>query len=368
MDSTIVPADGNHRVGGEADADRRRLMRSAGLLMLGCAASGLLAGCGSGGSGASGGGSATIPEAMKPLVTAAQKEGKLTLYTGSEESIVAELGKAFQALYGIQLEYQRLNSSEIAMRYTAEAQAGKTVADLILTGDHEIFETFTNKGWIGKPDPATIPGLPAWPSAYKDAFSTIVSVIPYSIAINTDLVKETPKDWKFLADPSLKGAFVTLDVKRVNLVAIAAWDLMLKLYGEDFLRKIGQQQLRLVDSQPSEAQQVASGAAKVYFPASATQAQAMIAQGAPIKTVLPAGLPCTGVMSQVAMSAHAPHPNAARLFLSFLMSAAGQKILNVVAASPVNAPGAPPLPKGFVKPDFASTAANRDKIARLLGM
>jgi iron(III) transport system substrate-binding protein len=358
-----------------AGIGRRKFLRRAGLVAVSGLAGAIIAGCGpandkTAATNAANPAAATaaVLPAEQALVAAARAEGKLVLYTGSEESIIANLGKAFQAKYGVALEYLRLNSGEIAARYTAEAQAGRTVADLVLTGDHELFQHFAKQNWLAKLESESVPGLAAWPSDYRDDNTAIVSIVPYAIAINTDKIREIPRDWTILATPEFKSGIVTLDAKRVNLVAIAAWDLMLKQYGEEFLRKVGQQQLRLVDSAPSAVQQLAAGAVKAYFPCSMMQAESMISQGAPIKSVLPENMPYTGVMSQVAMSAGAAHPNAAHLFISFLMTEQGQKILNVVASSPVNTPGTPPLRPGFVKPDFASTAANRAKIIQLLGM
>ncbi len=352
-----------------AGVDRRQVLRNVALLSAGGVGLSFLAGCGRESGGEQTAGSTTpLTPAEQALAGAAKSEGKLVLYTGSEESIVVSLGKAFQQRYGVALEYQRMNSGEIAARYTAEAQAGRTVADLIMTGDYELFQMFGEKGWLSNVDSGAVPGLEAWPAEFKDARTAIVSIVPYTIAINTDQISADPKDWQFLIGPQAKGGLVTLDAKRVNLVAIAAWDLMLKQYGDDFLRKVAQQQPRLVDSAPSAVQQLASGGAKAYFPCSRTQAQSMISQGAPIRAVLPANVPYTGVMTQVGMSANAAHPNAARLFIGFLLSAEGQKLLNVVASSPVGSPGAPPLAPGFVRPDFASTAANKAKIIQLLGM
>jgi ABC-type Fe3+ transport system substrate-binding protein len=74
------------------------------------------------------------------------------------------------------------------------------------------------------------------------------------------------------------------------------------------------------------------------------------------------------VLTQAAISANALHSHAARLFLAFLLTEQGQKLLNVVGSSPVNTPGTPPLRSGFVKPDFASTAANKARIIQLLAM
>ena len=347
---------------------RRDLLKGGAALAGGLAAGGVLAGCGRSSGGGQAAGPGQIPEALKPLAEAARKDGKLVLYTGEEESIVANLGKAFQAWSGVSLEYQRINSSEIATRFSAEAHAGKTVADVILTGDQQVFQMFSQKGWLAKLDASAVPALADWPKDYQDAYAAVMSIIPQAIAINTQLVSSPPADWNFLISPALKGGLISVDLKRVNLIAFAAWDMMLRTYGEDFLRKIGQQQMRVFDSGPSAVQQLASGGGKAYFPCSTTIAASMSAQGAPVTAVLPKNAPYTGVMTQVALSANAPHRGAGRLFAQFLMMPEGQAILNKVASSPVNAPGAPPLPPGFVKPDYVSTTANRAKIAQLLGM
>ena len=88
----------------------------------------------------------------------------------------------------------------------------------------------------------------------------------------------------------------------------------------------------------------------------------------PIKAILPAGQPYTGVMLPVSLSKNAANPNAARLFASYMLTAEAQKILNEFTASPVNTPGTGALPKGFVVPDAKSAAANKDKIIKLTAM
>ncbi|WP_181164661.1 ABC transporter substrate-binding protein [Amaricoccus solimangrovi] len=334
---------------------RRDLMRAAGLAAL---------------LGASGGLGLGLPAAAQDeaLIAAAQEEGHVMLYTASEESIIAALSAAMSDKYGITLEYQRLNSRDVAGRYSAEAEAGKTVADVILTGDPILIDDFSAKGWIAPIDASQIPGFDAWPAEFKNDHSVIVSINPQTVAINTDNLKAPITSWQDLLRPDLKGQIVTVDLKRVGLVAFAAYDLMLKTYGEEFLTKLGQQDPRLFDSGPSAIQQLASGAAAAYFPASTTQSQSMIDMGAPVQAIIPEGEPYTGVMSPVAISANAPSPNAARLFVSFVMSEEGQKILNEHTASPNNTPGTGELKPGFVPPDMESSAANKDKIIQLMGL
>ncbi|WP_250518395.1 extracellular solute-binding protein [Caballeronia sp. ATUFL_M1_KS5A] len=360
-------------VGATPVVGRRDFLHAAGLVAIGGLCAAPLFGCGTKDGSADSATAGPTPPALlsaaeQSLADAARKEGKLVLYTGSEESIVANLSKAFQRRYGVSMEYQRLNSNEIQARYTAEAQAGRTVADVVFTGDSELFQVFNRKGWLAKLEPSGVPGLSAWPGDFKDGNTIIVSVIPYAMAVNVDRMKvpQDARDWSLLVSPEARSGIVTVDANLVNLLAIAAWDLLLRNNGDDFMKRIGRQQLNLVDSGPSAVQQLASGAAKLYYPCSLTQAQSMIDQGAPIQTIVPSGVPYTGVMSTAAVSKGATHPNAARLFLAFMMTEEGQKILNIVGSSPVNTPGTSPLRKGFTRPDFASTAANRAKIIQLL--
>jgi len=335
---------------------RRGLLASAGMAAIGTMVAGMSLRA------------AAWAQGSDDLVAAAQKEGKVVLYTGSAEPLVIALGEAFRKEYGIQLEYQRLNSSKIASRYTAEAEAGQTIADVLVAGDQILIDAFQQKGWIADLDPAQVPGLAEWPAEFRTAHSTVISINPHTMATNTSLVQELPKKWEDMLRPEFAGQIVTVDLRSVGLVAFGAYDLLLRERGEDFLRELGKQKLQLGSSGPASVQQVAAGAAKIFYPCSVSQAQSMIQQGAPIAAVLPEGESYTGVVSPAAVSAKAPNPNAARLFVGFMMSEAGQKILNTETVSPVNTPGTAPLQPGFVMPDLASAEANQKKIIELLGL
>ncbi len=300
------------------------------------------------------------------LVDAAKAEGTVTLYTSSEQSIVDNLTSALQDKYGITLQAQRLNSSQLAQRYSAEASVKNVVADVIVTGDATLADQFGGEGWLQ--DIREVPGTDQWPSEFTTDKSVVLSINPYSMGINTSLIPNKPTDWKFLLDPSLKGQLITLDLKNVGLVAFAAWDLLLKTEGEDFLRQLNQQDLRLYDSGPSAVQQLAAGSGSLYFPASLTQAASMTSQGAPVEGVLPTDAPITGAETPAFLSTDAPHPNAAKLLINFMMSPDGQKILNQVASSPNGTPGTPAVPANYQRPDLASAAADKDQIIQLLGM
>ena len=91
-------------------------------------------------------------------------------------------------------------------------------------------------------------------------------------------------------------------------------------------------------------QQLAAGAVAVYGPATYLNVTGFTAKGAPIKYLLTD--PIVVSVPYAAIVAKAPHPNAGRLFLNYLMSPAGQEILNVNSFSVLpNIPGTQSLPR-----------------------
>ncbi|WP_166462885.1 ABC transporter substrate-binding protein [Amycolatopsis acidicola] len=334
-------------------------------LGLGGAAAALLAAC-------SAAGKATTPESAlsapeKSLLDAAKKEGQVVVYTSSEQSVVDALTKGFQDRYGVLLQVQRLNSAQLQQRYTAEAQANTFACDAVLSGDPTIADDFAAKGWVSKINGA--PAAAQWPAKFLSDNYAIVSINPYTLGINTDLVKESAiTDWSMLTDPKWQGKIVTVDLKQVGIVAFPAWDILRQAYGDDFLRKIGTQQLRLFDSGPSSVQQLAAGSGALYYPCSATTAASLSNQGAPVKTLLPGNAPISGAEVAVYMSAKGPHPNAAKLFANYCMITEGQQALNKVASSPVDAPGAPPLPAKYERPDYQRAKQTQKELISLLAM
>lgn len=302
------------------------------------------------------------------LVAAAQAEGKVMLYTGSAEPLVIALSEAFRKKYGIQLEYQRLNSSKVAARYTAESEAGQNIADVLVAGDPLLTKAFYDKGWLAEFDGSVMPGYAEWPEAFKNSYSAVISINPQTMGTNTNLVRDLPTKWDDLLRPEFKGKLITVDLRSVGLVAFGAFQLLLETKGEEFLRALGKQEFLLGSGGPAAIQQVAAGGASIFFPCSTTQAFSMIDQGAPVAAVLPQDEAYTGVVSPFAISSNAPNPNAARLLCSFMMSDEGQAILNTETVSPTGAPGTAALQPGFVEPSMDAAEANRDLIIELMGL
>lgn len=342
-------------------------MGGAGLLGL------ALVGCGDGeGSqeAAGSGAGATDDAALTALIDAAKSEGKLTWYTATTPEQYEAVGAAFKSKYGIEVESIRLTSGPLGQRFAAEAEAGNVVADVLGLYDPVFFPTAVEKGWITPVKAEEIPALTAWPEQYwvHDAYAR-VSLSPMTIVYNTQLVseKDAPKGWEDLLDPRWRGKILFVDPR--NVPVWMAWlYLMRGTYGDDYLRRLGQQDLRLAASAVPGAQQVAAGEASIVVPSIHSVILPLLDQGAPIADVTPE--PSIGSEFYVGVSTKAPHPEAARLFLNFLLTKEGQEPLNRRAgASPLQGvPDSLALPSQYYAAPVDAALDSKDQLLALLGI
>ena len=78
---------------------------------------------------------------------AAQKEGKLIIYSSTDSASVEPLLQDFKALYPfLQVEYNDLNTTEIYNRFTAEAASGAGTADFMWSSAMDLQIQLASKG------------------------------------------------------------------------------------------------------------------------------------------------------------------------------------------------------------------------------
>lgn len=73
---------------------------------------------------------AGYPADYAQLIAEAKKEGSLTVYATTDAKVAAPLIKDFESLYGIKIDYNDLNSTELYNRLIAESAAGTGTADV----------------------------------------------------------------------------------------------------------------------------------------------------------------------------------------------------------------------------------------------
>lgn len=282
------------------------------------------------------------------LEKAAQAEGSVVWYTSIALGESPRYVELFEKRYPfIKVHLVRSNSSRMAQRYIAEYQAGTFLADILDTGDGTI-EFFRRKGMLQsyysplaeKFDKRFIQNQNFWV-----ANRATMTVLGY----NTRLVKpaEVPTRYEEVLDAKWKDK---ISLERED----SPWFMALMEYwgeqkGRFFFQKLRAQNPRIRTGHTLQAQLIAAGE-DAFSPdthsggiASAQRA------GAPVDWVNLE--PVVAANNVAALAKNAPHPNAAMLFLDFMLSKDGaQKVLrdvNRIPTHPEVLPNPPRLREGF---------------------
>ncbi len=292
------------------------------------------AGCGGGGpapakSEAKPAAPAAAPASLKAGVTAeekaaALKEGEVTLYTARATATAQKIGELATKALGIKVNIVRLSSSLIYNRAVQEFEQKVNKADVIDTSVIDHFIDMKKKGML---QPYTPAGINLYRSAdyydpehYWHASQIGLGAINYNKNLVTgDMV---PKTWKDLTDPKYKDKLVQGHIKASGTSAIVDYFLV-KQYGWEYFEALRKNNI-MTQQSCDQANMIASGERvigmcdhQITLPAQA--------QGLPLETVFPTD----GVIGQIgpaALLAKAPHPNAGKLLLDWIISPQGQQL------------------------------------------
>jgi iron(III) transport system substrate-binding protein len=262
----------------------------------------------------------TSDAAWEKVVAAAKQEGRLFLYSSVPTPITDQIKKDFEAAYpGIVLEYQRFNSATLLSKVDSERSIGADGGDVLIT---------TEVGWAdarvkdGSAKAHIGPDARNWPKQFL--FNGVVPVLalePICIAYNVNLVKNPPKGYLDLLKPEYKGKVGILDIQAATLVA-AYYDWLPKAYGADYLEKLAANGAFIYASAPNAAQSVGSGEYEIASFVNTASGKPIQDRGAPLRLVVPQ--PAFGTRYVGLALGWAKRPNAAQVFMNYVMSVRGQ--------------------------------------------
>jgi ABC-type Fe3+ transport system substrate-binding protein len=305
-------------------------------------------------------------DADPALVAAAQKEGAVTWYsTLIVNQIVRPMVEAFEKKYpGIKVQYSRASSSDVALKIRNEARARRVQADLF-DGSNTVF-MLEEANVVADYHPKSAASYPAELKDPKGHW-TALNLFYWTSAYNTNLVKddEAPKTYGDLLDPKWKGKIAwTYDLTPGGPPGFVHNILttMGQEKGMDYLRKFAAQEpVTIPAAQRVVLDKVVSGEYPLAVMILNYHATISMNQGAPIRWIRME--PLLQSMSLVSIVKDSPHPSAARLFVEFMLSDEGQKIMadndylpaspSVPAKVPENKPEAGHFKVNVVTPDMA---------------
>src|SRR5581483_11089852 len=265
--------------------------------------------------------------AQDARLEAARKEGKVVWYTSLALTSSEKVAKLFEAAYpGIKVEVHRTGSQRIVQRMMQELQANIKNVDVVHTSDAGHYVLLKDKKLLMRYTPA---GVDEFAAGFKDkdgyhyGLRATVNVIAY----NTKAIPaaEAPRTWKDLTDPKWRGRLVTAHPGYSGVIATHVLALV-HLHGWDYFKALAQNKPMLVQSAVDPSGVVASGERPVAVDGGDYTFYQVKKKGNPIEIVYPKeGVPL--VVSPSAITAFAPHPNAAKLFTDFIFSRDVQQVL-----------------------------------------
>jgi iron(III) transport system substrate-binding protein len=259
------------------------------------------------------------------LLAAARKEGKVVIYGASSfRPMVKGMEAMFTKKYGIKIEYLIVPSREIRDRIGREVRMQKPVADLAQAGATSlpaVWQDGALESWL----PPAVSSIR--PEIIESMDLPNMPITPLyanfrGILINTRLVAagEEPTFWKDLSEPRWRGKILMDDPRSPgagNSMFVST--IRHPALGKEFHEKIVLNKPVYVGSGTYQqiATRVAQGEFAVGFP---VDAEAMeVLKGAPVKWIAPKEGVTYTVMG-IGLVKNAARPNAAKLFIDYLLS------------------------------------------------
>ena len=271
------------------------------------------------------------PRSYAGIIEAAKQEGALNIYSATDAREVAGLLADFRSLYPqIRLEYADLNSTELYSRFIAEVAAREGSADLLWSSAMDLQIKLVNDGYAqayASPEKPALPDGVVWKNeAYGTTAEPIVFVynkrlmppgdVPRSHEDLTALLRRKPGAYreKITAYNPEKSGVGFLYITQDAQVTGDTWG---------FIEALGPTSPKLYTSTGAMMERVVSGESLLAFNMIGSYALERAHKDPNVGVVFPDDY--TLVMSRIALiPTEARHPNAAKLFLDFLLSKRGQ--------------------------------------------
>jgi iron(III) transport system substrate-binding protein len=267
------------------------------------------------------------------LYEGAKSEGEAVFYANMDVSAMKPLTDGFMNRYpGTKAASVHFSGAAIITRLDSEARAGKPLSDVVLSGQLGVLALIEKKIAAHYRSPER----EFFRDGFKDkdglwtAYMTNVMVSAYNTRqVNKD---EAPRTVEDLLKPRWKGK-LTMDSQ-----SYVWFGTMMQYLGEEtglrFMKRLNEQNISHQRGRRLMTQLVAAGEFDMAVETNLNSVLTLSKQGAPLSfaPIQPYFLS----PSLVFMSANAPHPYTAALFIDYLLSDEGQKIVVKTNRMPAN--------------------------------
>ena len=258
------------------------------------------------------------------VIEAAKSEEVVSFYTTMTLSQSKKVVDKFQKKYPfIKPELFRGGGDEVLNRIQNEARGGLYAWDVVSTRGDSVLTLEDAKLIAAYRSPET--KFIDRDMVDDEGYWTAYYVNPYVLGYNTNLVTkdQVPKTYEELLDDKWKGGKISIDDSAYGFLAglIRAWG---KEKAVDYFKKLAAQKPVVMRGNTNRVQLTMAGEYPLII-AYAPTIQRETSLGHPMDWVPLEPAPVQ--VNPMMLAAHAPHPNAAKLFIDFLLSKEGQKML-----------------------------------------
>lgn len=272
------------------------------------------------------------------IVEAARKEGKVVASIPPSAELRRLMELSFTRQYGIGVEFIPARGGSIIQRIVNEARAGVRYFDLHIGGTESVITGMLPENILDPVEPYFV--LPEvkdpkqwwgghlWADNAKQFLYVFVAYQTVSLWSNPNLYKPAEfSSFDDLLNPKLRGKIGISD-PRTPGSGSSMWSYMLYMKGEEYLKRLVGQNLFVTRDLRLLAENLARGKIAVTSGIGYSEFLPFIKVNLPV-TPLPVpkeGLYVSGGYGHLTVLKNPPHPNAAKVFINWLLSRDGQEV------------------------------------------
>jgi ABC-type Fe3+ transport system substrate-binding protein len=278
------------------------------------------------------------PAEWEKTLEAARKEGKIVIAIPPASELRKHMEPLLRQKFGLEAELVPAPGPKNASRIAAEQKAGVRYFDAIICGTgtavglaHDAMLEPMEAFWM-LPEIKEAKhwwGGHIWEdniSTNRFLYSFLADVSTHGIWYNTSLAKpEELRSFDDYLNPKWKGKIGFSD-PRVPSSGQSIWSFMWDLKGEEFLKRLVQQDLFITRDLRQLTDALGKGKLAAAFGVGRSQADPFVEAGLPLKPVPPPaeGLPASNGFGVMGVIKNPPNANAAKIFVNWFLSRDGQ--------------------------------------------
>ena len=280
------------------------------------------------------------------ILEAAKKEGRVVAAIPPSPELRKGMEEAFTKRFGIVLESLPARGGSIIRKMVEESKAGIRYFDLHIGGTESIVKGLLPENVLDPVEPWFI--LPEvrdaknwwgghiWIDNAKRFIYGFSAYQTASLWYNSDLVKaEELRSFDDLLDARWKGK-IGLSDPRTPGSGASIWAYMMQIKGEEYLRRLVGQKMFVARDLRLLAENLAKGRVSIALGIGYSESLPFIKAGLPV-SALPTpreGLYATGGYGHLTIIKNAPHPNAGKVLVNWLLGKEAQEIFSKSMGAP----------------------------------